>query len=273
MSGTDSFATFTAGRLTWNITSLSTSISNSTVIYLQNPEGGNIVRPALIVFEEKDDGSLYHASIVTLDGGYDGANNDIGVSDIIRTFGADAASLGNEIQLETDSDLYQDMDLWGTLFTLDKSDSDQASAMISYPDDQIEATVYVSESTSSSGGGGVLGNIVVKDSDVSTVSTKNLIVVGGSCINSAAQKLVDSSATAPICGSMFTQKMQVSAGQYLIKTFASPWSSGKVATLVAGYNAEDTTNAASALTTQTVDTTAGTGYTGTTATSIEPITA
>jgi hypothetical protein len=52
----------------------------------------------------------------------------------------------------------------------------------------------------------------------------------------------------------------------LIETFARD--GGGVATLVAGYNAQDTRNAATALTTQVVDTTAGKKYTGTTATSI-----
>lgn len=264
----------TVGRLTYNVTSFAlTGVTgvNNTIVYLQNPEGGNIVRPALIVFEEKDDLNNYEAAIFTLDAGYDGGNNDIGLADIVRTYGADAAaSLGNEIQLETDSDLYQDMDLWGALFTLDKSDTDQASGTMSYPDTQVEAEVYVAEADASTGGSsGALGDIVYDASEVSTVSNKNLIVLGGSCINTVAAQLLGSSA--PLCGADFTSKTQVGTGSFLIQSFASPWNSNKIALLVAGYEAPDTINAANALKSNTVDTTVGKKYTGTTATSLTPL--
>ena len=67
------------------------------------------------------------------------------------------------------------------------------------------------------------------------------------------------------CGADFTAKTGVGAGQFLVETFSR--TGGKVATLVAGYNAADTTNAATYLTTQTVDTSVGKKYIGTTATS------
>ena len=45
---------------------------------------------------------------------------------------------------------------------------------------------------------------------------------------------------------VFTEKTGVGAGQYIIKTVASPYAatdSGKIAMLVAGYDAPDTVNA------------------------------
>ncbi len=272
----NSSGALTVGSLTYNITGgiQAVTATNHTVIYLQNPEGGNIVRPALIIFQEKDDASTYGASIVTLDAGYDGSNNDIGVADIVRTWSADSGSvgtapqvgLGQEIQLESDSDLYQDMDLWGTLYTLDKSDTDQAIATVSYPDEQVEAMVYVAEQAATVDDDPVtsLGVVLVKDSEVSSVSSKNLVVVGGSCVNTVAAELLGS--TSPLCGSSFTAETQVGSGQFLIESFNSKWSSGKVAVLVAGYNAQDTENAATYLRTQDVDTTVGMKYIGTTAT-------
>lgn len=260
----------TVGKLTYNVTNFAAATPNSTVVYLQNPEGGNIIRPAIIVFEEKDDLNNYEAAIFTLDAGYDGGNNDIGVADVIRTFGADSASLGNEIQLETDSDMYQDMDLWGAVYTLDKSDTDQISASMSYPDNQIEAEAYITEATATtSGSSGVLGDIVYDASEVSTVSSKNLIVLGGSCINTVAAQLLGSSA--PLCGADFTAETQVGTGSFLIQSFESPFNANKVALLVAGYEADDTINAANALKSNTVDTTKGKKYTGTTATSLTPV--
>ena len=91
-----------------------------------------------------------------------------------------------------------------------------------------------------------------------------MVVVGGSCVNSVAADLLGVSS--PTCSADFTAKTGVGSGQYLIETFSR--TGGKVATLVAGYNAGDTTNAAKALTTQAIDTTAGKKYTGTTSTDV-----
>ncbi|MEK6824230.1 MAG: hypothetical protein AABY02_00070 [Nanoarchaeota archaeon] len=276
-SNVNSGASVTVGKLTYNFTGLGAVGANlagtAANVYLVSPEGGNIVRPALIIFEERDDSTNYEAAIVTLDGGYDGGNNDIGVTDIVRTYGSDSASLGNEIQLESDRDVYQDMDFWGTLFSLDKSDTDQISAEISYPDDQIESMVYVAEAEATdTSASGALGNIVVTDSQVATVSSKNLVVVGGSCINKAAAKLLTGSDTA-VCGADFTTRTGVGSGSYLIQSFTSPWASSKIAVLVAGYTADDTTNAATALRTQKPDVAVNKKYTGSTATTLTPVTA
>jgi hypothetical protein len=71
----------------------------------------------------------------------------------------------------------------------------------------------------------------------------------------------------PVCGADFTAMSGgVGSGQFLIQAFNSPYSSGKVALLVAGYDAQDTINSAKYLTTQTVDTAVGKKYVGTSAT-------
>lgn len=263
--------TATIGKFTYNVTY---SALNATVIYLISPQGGNVARPGLYILEEKDDANFYEGLIVSTDAGYDGDSAGVGVSDVIRTVENDAGTnFGNEIQHETDTDLYSDIDLWGAISTLDKSDSDQTTATISYPDDQVEAEVYIGEVASSvtvgsSTGGSVsvLGSVAVSDAESASVSTKNLIVVGGSCINSVAASLLGGA----YCGAAFTTNTGVGAGQFLIQTFSR--SGSKVATLVAGYNAGDTTNAAKYLTTKTVDTTVGKKYKGTSATTAELVT-
>ncbi len=109
----------------------------------------------------------------------------------------------------------------------------------------------------------------VTDAEAASVSTKNLIVVGGSCVNTVAAELLGSAAL--LCGADWEAKTGVGSGQFLVQTFSR--TGGKVATLVAGYNAGDTTNAAKYLTTQTaIDTTAGKKYKGSTATSAELVT-
>ena len=91
-----------------------------------------------------------------------------------------------------------------------------------------------------------------------------MIIVGGTCINSAAATALKVSAGT--CGSAFTDATGVGAGQFLIQSVGDAFASGKVALVVAGYNVDDTGNAAKFLRTKTVDTTAGSKYKGTTAT-------
>lgn len=153
--------------------------------------------------------------------------------------------------------------------------SDRGQARITYSGDEAYGNVYLTAAgatTTTGGSGGALGNIIVTDSQISTVSSKNLIILGGSCVNSAARKLIDSSATAAICGSAFTAKTNVQPGQFVVQAFSSPWSNGKVALLVAGYETQDTMNAVTWLKTNgNVDTALMSGvgkkYIGTSATS------
>jgi len=148
----------------------------------------------------------------------------------------------------------------------------QHSAMITYHGGESYGELVLSApsatvSGSSSTGGSVtaLGSVTVADSEVSQVGSNNLIVIGGSCINTVAAQLLGS--TSPLCGDAFTAASGgIVSGQALIKTFQSPWASDKIATLVAGYDAGDTTNAAKYLTTQNVDTTVGVGVEVTSAT-------
>lgn len=269
----------TVGKLTYSVTASGTA--NQTTLYLQDVDGTDITRPALVLFEEQDDANDYQAIIVQT-GGAGTSDNGVGVSDVDFTWNGDvdmeSSAYGSSgMQLESDEDLYQMMDIWGTIATTDQSTSDQYTLSISYPDDQVQTSLYVAEEEASitvgggSSGGATsaksLGSVSVTDSEVSSVSGKNLVVIGGSCVNSVAADLLG--IANPSCGDAFTAATGVGSGQYLIETFSR--SSGKVATLVAGYNAGDTTNAAKALTTQSIDTTAGKKYTGTSATSVEAV--
>jgi hypothetical protein len=131
----------------------------------------------------------------------------------------------------------------------------------------VGATVSTGESSSGATGSVVkLGSVSVSDAEAATVASKNLIVVGGSCINSVAADLLGGA----LCGADFEAKTGVGAGSFLIQSFER--TGGKVATLVAGYNAEDTSNAAKYLTTQVVDTTVGKKYKGTSSTTASLVT-
>jgi hypothetical protein len=266
------------GQLVFNVTGSSTS--DQVVLKVVTPAGAstgattNTDLPAIFIFEEKDDNNVYEAMLVTLETGGSG-DDGIGVDDIVRTWGLDASAW--EATMASDSKKTQEADLWGTISTIDSGDSDQKKLTISYPDEQVHALIYMgsegSSVTTSGGGSGAgsvtdLGSVSVADTEVGSVAGKNLIVIGGSCVNSEAANLLGVSS--PTCGADWTAATGVASGEYLIETFAR--TGDKVATLVAGFNAGDTTNAGKALTTQgDIDTTAGKKYKGTTSTAIEAV--
>jgi hypothetical protein len=182
----------------------------------------------------------------------DGQDYEIGDTDVMRSF------------------VYSPL---ATEFLFDTS-GDQDSVKINYHAEESYGKVYVSEvgATITAGTGGStsssLGDVLVKDSEVSSVSSKNLIVVGGPCINSVAASVLGGAK----CGADFTAKTGIGSGQFLIQSLASPYASGKVALLVGGYEVGDTVNAATYLRTQTVDTTVGKKYQGTSATTATLVT-
>jgi hypothetical protein len=267
------YKTFTVGKLTYNLTA--TGTTNETKLWLTSPEGtANIDNPGLIFFEGKGDTSSndYHAIIVDLETAPAGTSSDgVGVNDLLFS-----SPTHWEATLATDSDITQHVDLYGTLASYDSNTASKAKATISYPSSQVYSQIYVGEKASavtagtsgSSGSTTPLGEVLIKDSEVSSASGRNLIVVGGSCINSAAAALVGG----PYCGAAWTDKTGVGSGQFWIKGYATSTitSSGKIALLVAGYNAQDTVNAAKYLRTQTVET--DKTYLGTSATSATLVT-
>ena len=162
---------------------------------------------------------------------------------------------------------------YGAEIAYEKPSSSPASIDVKIPENIVKPLVYVTSGdivvSSTSTGSKSLGDVLVKDSEVSSVQTKNLVVVGGSCINSVAAKLVGAAA----CSAAFTTATGVGSGQFLIQSFGDAYTTGKIALLVAGYEAADTVNAATYLKTKVVDTTAGKKYKGTSATTAELVVA
>ncbi len=146
--------------------------------------------------------------------------------------------------------------------TLYDTGGDQDWVTITYAGDQAYGELYLAAPETTSSGGNSLGDVLVTDAEVSTVSSKNLVVVGGSCINSVAARLLGVSAGT--CGSSWSGATNVGTGQYVIQSFNSPYSSGKVALLVAGYEAAETTAASQRLVNlpTTIDTSVGNKYVG-----------
>ncbi len=240
-----------------NSTGLKGEINVSDAGVWQNTAGHGYDSFYLYMAEEDRNENLAKGKTFNVTLGESGTSDKVHVSDV------DTGSSEYEIDDTDDYESYVVSDL-ATKVVYDTG-GDQDWATITYHGEESYADVYVTAPSVTLTKGDGLGNIVVKDSEVSSVSDKNLIVVGGSCINSVAATILGGS----YCGAEFTSATGVGTGQFLIQSVESPYDSSKTALLVAGYEAADTVAAATYLTTQTVDTSVGKKYIGTGATSAE----
>jgi hypothetical protein len=165
------------------------------------------------------------------------------------------------VTLESDNNLKHAVDKYGAY--AEKEETENNVATITYPASQMFLDILVTEegatvTSGSSGTGSVeeLGSVAYRDNEISSIQERNLIVVGGSCINSVAAKVLD--VAEGTCGSAFTEATGVGADQFLIKVIDSPYTDGRVAMLVAGYEAADTTKAVEYVTMEKPTTDVGT---------------
>ena len=119
--------------------------------------------------------------------------------------------------------------------------------------------IYLSDTSAAIGN---VGNMVFKDDEQTSWKEKNVIIVGGSCINTAAATALG--VAQGTCASAWTSATGIGAGKYLIQSIADKFTTGKIALVVAGYEKADTAAAASKLINQpaSIDTTAGNKYVG-----------
>ncbi len=146
-------------------------------------------------------------------------------------------SMYDEVK-DSDQKLGLDTDNWGAIFSWDSEDKDDLT--IEYPEEEVVANAYVAPTSAVVSGA---GNVpVVKDSDLGDYkTTKDLVVVGGPAINSIAAELMGLSF--PTYG----DEAGFVADQAMIKLYEGKLATGKLALLVAGYEAKDTAAAAKAL--------------------------
>lgn len=228
----------------------------------QDDTDGNWDAPGLLFVEDQDesDATATDKNAILLKTTDDGTYSEVVSTPV---FAGHHASTGYDTDTFDDTDFTGYVTNYGTFVLIDGSDTNQAFASLTYPSEQMLANVFFVEADATSTPTTLLP---VLDTDASMYAGKNLIVVGGSCVNTVAATLLGSSA--PLCGADWESATGVSAGQYLIQTFDR---SGKVATLVAGYTQDDTSTAVDALRTQTVDTTVGTKFTGSTQDNLVPV--
>jgi hypothetical protein len=205
----------------------------------------------LVAKEEDKDDNVGAGDFINITAGWDsGSTPEPQVNAVYKTnVTTETRAVSTEI---VDTDVFRDFtySALATEILFDQPSSGQKSVKLMYHGSEVTADAYITAPEAVLSGGASLGDVLVTDSEVSSVKSKNLIVVGGSCINSAAASLVGGA----YCGSAWTSATGVGAGQFLIKGYASSSVTTKMALLVAGYEAGDTTNAATYLRTQNVDT-------------------
>jgi len=177
-------------------------------------------------------------------------NEDIGDGETITlSIGIDSEEVSVEKVTISGSEFEEigDTDVWrgfvysaiGTEVLWDKS-SEQKEVELIYHGEESYGNFYLSENLEFTSPSETI--VTVYDNEVSKVSDKNLIVVGGSCINEVAMRLVGG-IDVPLCGSDWTMNTGSGANEWLIETYNSPYALEKIAVLVAGYEKKDTTNA------------------------------
>ena len=208
--------------------------------------------PTILFMEEKKDGDTYGDAIcvpLTTTGTTELAIDTPLFGDL------DGRGASRLVTWTSDTYTSSAMDAYGTYVEKNTATGTNQKVDIYYPDEQMEMNIIIGASdagiTSSTSASDVteLGTPVYSDSEITQVQGRNLIVVGGSCINKVAANLLTGS-TAALCGADFTTETTVSSGQYIIKVVESPYSSDKIAMLVAGYEAADTLSATNYLTTE-----------------------
>lgn len=141
------------------------------------------------------------------------------------------------------------MNHYGTIIKDPEGNADKDRVVFNIPSEQLNAqiSVYGSEedsvivvpsddnsTTTITFTPAELNMTTIADAQVATVVGKNVISVGGPCINTYTASLLGGKS----CDEDFTTKTGVGPGKVLIQTFDR--GNGKIATVVAGYDAADT---------------------------------
>ena len=196
----------------------------------------------LLMVEEDKDANIAGGSLINVTLGHT-TDYEVKVDSVVKSVlaGGDYFEIG-----DTDEFVgYVESDL-GTRILFDKG-PDQQTFKLLYPGAQSYGNVYVAETetsftTAAGGTQKVLKKVSIplamSDSDAlaadSSMNKKNYLLVGGPCANSASAKVLGQGTSWPDCGAGFEEGV----GRIVLKE-----SNGKVAMVVAGMTALDTTRA------------------------------
>ncbi|MBR9704741.1 hypothetical protein GOV12_04970 [Candidatus Pacearchaeota archaeon] len=132
------FIEFRAGEIDYTLVRVNGDICT---LYMNSPRGGFVDKPAIVMFEEKGPDEKYNAMIVTTKSGRT-STDATAVESVVRTWSNDLEWEG--ILFPSNSDIVKKADIYGTIAVLDSTDANHKKATISYPDNMIEADIFVS---------------------------------------------------------------------------------------------------------------------------------
>jgi hypothetical protein len=156
-----------------------------------------------------------------------------------------------------DADYQGNIDSFGTLVITDQSDTNQDFATLTFPENQMYAEFFFGATgiettggTSSVGRTGVIkSNIAVVDSEVTSTQKSNyhLLTGGGSCVNRITAGALG--LDYPTCGA----DSGVPEDGYMIQLIPDAFVDGQYVLVIAGWDAEQTTDAMSMVQSNMVD--------------------
>ncbi|MEK6918140.1 MAG: hypothetical protein AABW51_04290 [Nanoarchaeota archaeon] len=129
------------GHLIYNFAG--TGIVNKTILRVTNLENSSRLmgKPGLIIFEAKEDISLYDYEVMFVD--LESQDQNVGVNDILFS-----SPTLYEAYMASDYSIIKHVDWFGTLASLNESNAQQKNLKINYPQSQVFARIYVNESLS-----------------------------------------------------------------------------------------------------------------------------
>lgn len=146
-----------------------------------------------------------------------------------------------------------------TFVAWDKSGTEY-SAKATYYGDIVSGKVYLAAASAGTSGGGSSGWTPYTDAETTAYSSKNVIAIGGTAVNKVARKILGLDENTPVFGTDAAWKTATGVdgtGKGILDLVASPYTTGKYALLVAGYEGPDTKKTADFLTIKYADVAAG----------------
>lgn len=204
--------------------------------------------PGILFVEEEDNSDSDDKNAVILPMTDDGDYSEADVTNLVLT-----SPNTYEDKSFDDADYEGNLDSFGTYVLVDKSDSNQDFATLTYPEEQMYGKFYFGETgleTTTTTGDGVYSSVPVTtpvaklDSELTAAEkeTKNLIVVGGPCANDVFAELAEDNEDLASCASW-----DLAEGEAMIRMVEDAFAEGKAVLLVAGTTADDTRMASAVL--------------------------
>jgi hypothetical protein len=240
------------GGLWYNLsfTNVTTTTGTLTIQVLGDDEtDAGLTGASLILVEEQDSSSNVYSVVVPASTELSGSNRVAIAASPIFTYDEDSASP------RSDSYTTEYLDLYGVYAK--RNTQDQDSIEIWYPDEQVTMDFFVADASATfSTGAATAGETIQQAVPVTTSiaklsakvtsqdkTDKNLILVGGPCVNNLVADLLATEWGVDDACSEWLNKY--TTGESIIKLVEDAFVTGKSALIIAGTNADDTTEACS----------------------------